>query len=314
MTFSLHEKKIWVAGHRGMVGSAVVRALSRENCEILTVDRKSLDLTRQDQVHDWLAVHKPHAVVLAAAKVGGIMANNQYPADFLYDNLMIETNIIHSSYKTGVEKLLFLGSSCIYPRNCPQPIKEEYLLTDKLEPTNEWYAIAKIAGIKLCQAYSKQHGCNFISAMPTNLYGIGDTYSFENSHVIPALIMKIDKALKEQENEVEIWGTGIPRREFLYADDLAEALVFLLKNYSDPAPINIGCGEDVSIADLAMIVAQTIGFNGNFRFNTEKPDGTPRKLLDVTRLKELGWVAKTSLEAGLKYAYQDYISRYGINK
>jgi GDP-L-fucose synthase len=308
MTFPLKGKKVWVAGHRGMVGSAVVRALSKENCEILTADRNNLDLTCQDQVQSWIFSHKPQAVVLAAAKVGGIMANNQYPADFLYENLMIEANVIHSSYKAGVEKLLFLGSSCIYPRNCPQPIKEEYLLTDVLESTNEWYAIAKIAGIKLCQAYFKQHGCNFISAMPTNLYGIGDTYSIENSHVIPALIMKIDKALRNQEDEVEIWGTGTPRREFLYADDLAEALIFLLKNYSDPSPINVGCGEDVSITDLARLVAQTIGFKGGFRFNTEKPDGTPRKLLDVRKLKEMGWVAQTSLDVGLKYAYQDYLN------
>ncbi len=301
--FDLRAKRVWVAGHRGMVGSAVVRRLASEACEILTADRTSVDLTRQAEVERWMADNKPDVVVLAAAKVGGILANDSRPAEFIHDNLVIETNIIHASHIVGVKKLLFLGSSCVYPKMCPQPIREEYLLTGPLEPTNEWYAIAKIAGIKLCQAYRRQYGCDFISAMPTNLYGPGDNFDLTTSHVLPALIMKAHQAKLASAPHMQLWGTGSPRREFLHVDDLADALVFLLKHYSAPEPINVGVGDDLPIRELAELVMRIVGFEGTLQLDPSKPDGTPRKLLDVSRLSALGWAASTPLEAGIRTTY-----------
>ena len=309
MSFVLQNKKIWVAGHNGMVGSALLRRLAAANCEILTVSRQDLDLRQQSAVDDWLAENKPDAVILAAAHVGGIKANNEYPADFLYNNLAIETNVIHGAYKAGVRKLLFLGSSCIYPRDAVQPITEEALLTAPLEPTNEWYAIAKIAGIKLCQAYRRQYGCDFIAAMPCNLYGPGDMYDVQRSHVIPALIMKLHEAKQAAQSSVTLWGTGTPLREFLYVDDLADALVSLLRQYSEEVHINVGSGNEISIKNLATEIASVVGYEGNIAFDPSKPDGTPRKLMDNSRLQATGWRAETALRAGLKEAYQDYLSR-----
>ena len=303
--YRLEGKRIWVAGHRGMVGSAVARRLQQEDCTILTADRQAVDLTRQAEVEAWVAAERPNAVVLAAAKVGGILANDRYPADFLYDNLMIEANVIRAAFQVGVEKLLFLGSSCIYPKFAPQPMAEDALLTAPLEPTNEWYAIAKIAGIKLCQAYRKQHGADFISAMPTNLYGPGDNFDLATSHVIPALMAKIHTA-KQRGGPVEIWGTGAPRREFLHVDDLADALVFLLRHYSGAEHVNVGTGEDIAIRDLAALLAAVIGYDGGFAFDTAKPDGTPRKLLDTARLNALGWRPAIGLRAGLRQTYDWY--------
>jgi GDP-L-fucose synthase len=302
--FDLSGKRIFVAGHRGMVGSAVVRRLEREDCEILTASRDRLDLTRQDAVEDWIAEQRPDAVVLAAAKVGGIMANQTLPGSFIYDNLAIEANIIEAARRFDVRKLLFLGSSCIYPRLAPQPMKEEHLLTGALEPTNEWYAIAKIAGLKMCQAFRRQYGCDFISAMPTNLYGPGDNFDLETSHVVPALLRKADMARQSGARSMVVWGTGKPRREFLHVDDLADALVFLLVNYSDEGPVNIGAGEDISIADLSYLVCRIVGFEGGLEFDVSKPDGTPRKLLDVSRLSELGWTPGIPLETGLADTYE----------
>jgi GDP-L-fucose synthase len=304
--FPLEGKRIWVAGHRGMVGSALVRRLKRENCEILTAGRDVLDLTRQEQTETWLAREKPDAAVIAAAKVGGIHANSSEPAQFLYDNMMIEANAIHGAYRAGVEKLLFLGSSCIYPKLAPQPMTEECLLESQLEPTNQWYAIAKIAGIKLCQAYRRQYGADFISAMPTNLYGPGDNFDLMSSHVAPALIAKMHKAKLERAESVEIWGSGRPKREFLHVDDLADACIHLLKTYSDELHINIGCGEDLSIAELADTIRKIVGFEGRLAYNPEQPDGTPRKLLDISRLKAMGWRPTISLEDGLAGAYRWY--------
>ncbi len=301
--FDLRAKRVWIAGHRGMVGSAVVRRLANEHCEILTVDRASVDLTRQADVEHWMADNKPDVVVLAAAKVGGILANDSRPAEFIHDNLVIETNIIHASHIVGVKKLLFLGSSCVYPKMCPQPIREEYLLTGPLEPTNEWYAIAKIAGIKLCQAYRRQYGCDFISAMPTNLYGPGDNFDLSTSHVLPALLMKAHRAKLTQASNLELWGTGSPRREFLHVDDLADALVFLLKHYNAPEPINVGVGSDLPIRELAELIMRIVGYGGTLKLDQSKPDGTPRKLLDVSRLTALGWTASTPLEAGIRLTY-----------
>jgi GDP-L-fucose synthase len=308
-SFPLSGKRVWVAGHRGMVGSALVRRLECEDSEILTVGRQQCDLRRQEQVEAWLADARPDAVIVAAAKVGGILANDTYPADFLYENLMIEANVIHASYQVGVAKLLFLGSSCSYPKLAPQPMPEECLLEGQLEPTNQWYAIAKITGIKLCQAYRRQHGCDFISAMPTNLYGPGDNFDLMGSHVVPALIAKTHAAKESGAAEVEIWGTGTPRREFLHVDDLADACVHLLKVYSDEMHINVGCGEDLTIAELADTVRRVVGFKGELRFNTERPDGTPRKLLDVGRLKGLGWQPRIGFEQGLADAYRWYRER-----
>lgn len=301
--------KIFVAGHRGMVGSAIYRKLQKEGYQnLITRTSKELDLRNQQAVADFFAQEKPDYVFLAAAKVGGIVANNTYRADFLYENLAIQNNVIHSSYINGVKKLMFLGSSCIYPKLAPQPLKETYLLTGLLEPTNEPYAIAKIAGIKLCDAYRDQYGCNFISVMPTNLYGYNDNYHPENSHVLPALIRKFDEAKKNSSKEVVIWGTGSPMREFLFADDLADACYFLMENYNEPNLINIGTGEDLTIKDLALAIKKTVGYDGELVFDTSKPDGTPRKLMDVSKLHNLGWRHKIELEEGLKLAYQDYLS------
>lgn len=300
--YELRGKRIYVSGHKGMVGSAVVRRLEREDCEILTSDR-AVDLRDQAAVNAWMGEHRPHAVVIAAAKVGGILANDTYPADFLYDNLMIAANQIHAAHETGVEKLLFLGSSCIYPKFAPQPIPEHALLTGPLEPTNEWYAIAKIAGIKLCQAYRRQHGDDFISAMPTNLYGIGDNFNLQSSHVLPALIRKAHNAKLSGAPSMEVWGTGAPRREFLYADDLADALVFLLKNYSDHEHVNVGSGSDLTIREVAEMVKDVVGFEGELSWDSSKPDGTPRKLMSADRLRSMGWAPSTPLREGIARAY-----------
>jgi GDP-L-fucose synthase len=306
--FDLSGRRIWVAGHRGMAGSAIVQRLKVENCEILTAARSELDLLRQADVHAWMADQEIDAVFLAAATVGGIMANSTRPAEFLYENLAIETNIIHAAWRTGVKKLLFLGSSCIYPRLANQPMREEDLLTGELEPTNEFYAIAKIAGIKLCQAYRRQYGCDFVSIMPTNLYGAGDRYDAEGGHVVAALIMKIHAAKTAGSATVELWGTGKPRREFLFSEDLADACVFVMKNYSDELFLNVGTGLEMSILDLAQSIAKIIGWEGTFTFDTSKPDGMPRKVMDVSRLRDLGWSAPTDFEAGMKLAYQSYVA------
>jgi GDP-L-fucose synthase len=304
--FSLSGRLVWVAGHRGMVGSAIVRRLEREGCDILTAGRDELDLTRQAQVEDWMATTKPEVIFLAAAHVGGILANDTYPADFLYDNLAIEANVIRGAWKTGVAKLLFLGSSCIYPREAPQPMSEDALLTGPLEPTNEWYAVAKIAGIKLAQAYRKQHGCDFISAMPTNLYGPQDNFDLETSHVAAALLRKAHEAKAAKRNTLEVWGSGTPLREFLYVDDAADALVFLMQQYSGYEHLNVGSGEEISIKDLAHLVMDVVGFDGELRFDAGKPDGTPRKAMDNTRLAALGWRARTGLREGLTRTYEWY--------
>jgi GDP-L-fucose synthase len=300
--------KIYVAGHRGMVGSAIVRALQREGyTNIVTKTRAALDLLNQSAVADFFEHEKPEYVFLAAAKVGGIMANNTYRAAFLYENLQIESNIIHSAYLNRVKKLLFLGSSCIYPKMAPQPLKEEYLLSGYLEATNEPYAIAKIAGIKLCEAYRDQYGCNFISAMPTNMYGPNDNYHPENSHVLPALIRKFHEAKTANQNTVTVWGDGSPLREFLYADDLADALVFLMQHYNEKQFVNVGYGEDISIGELAQMVKETVGFQGDIEFDTSKPNGTPKKLMDSSRLFSQGWKPSVSLKEGIALAYQDFL-------
>ncbi|WP_342644149.1 GDP-L-fucose synthase [Rhodoligotrophos ferricapiens] len=304
--YELKGKRVWVAGHRGMVGSAVVRRLAREECEVITVDRSEVDLKRQAEVEAFMRSARPQAVVIAAAKVGGILANDTYPAEFLYDNLMIEANIIHAAHEVDVEKLLFLGSSCIYPKFAPQPIPEDALLTGPLEPTNEWYAIAKIAGIKLAQAYRKQHGRDFISAMPTNLYGPGDNFDLNSSHVLPALIRKAHDAKIRGDRSITIWGTGTPRREFLHADDCADALVFLLKNYSGYEHVNVGSGEDITILELVRTINGIVGFNGQVTHDLTKPDGTPRKLMDSSKLRSLGWSPQMSLESGIKETYANF--------
>jgi GDP-L-fucose synthase len=306
--YALEGKRVWVAGHRGMVGAALVRRLARESCEVLVVDRQTVDLARQEAVERWMAQARPDAVFVAAAKVGGILANNSYPADFLYINLMIEANIIEAARRAGVEKLLFLGSSCIYPKQAPQPISENALLTGSLEPTNEWYAIAKISGIKLAQAYRQQHGCDFISAMPTNLYGPGDNYDMHTSHVLPALIRKAHEAKLRGEKEMVVWGTGTPRREFLHVDDCADALVHLMKVYSAREHINVGSGKDIPIGELARRVADVVGFRGGIVHDLSKPDGTPRKLLDDTRLRELGWRPRIGLTEGIASTYRAFLA------
>jgi GDP-L-fucose synthase len=307
-SFDLTGWRVWVAGHRGMAGSAIVRRLQRESCEIVTVARGELDLLRQAEVDAWMADAKIDAVFLAAATVGGIMANATRPAEFLYENLAIETNIIHAAWRTGVKKLLFLGSSCIYPRMTEQPMREEALLTGALEPTNEWYAIAKIAGIKLCQAFRRQYGCDFVSVMPTNLYGPGDRYDAEGGHVVAALIIKIHAAKMAGSPTVELWGSGTPRREFLFSEDLADACIFVMKNYSGEMFLNVGTGRDMTILELAQSVAAIIGWKGSFTFDRSKPDGTPRKVMDVSRLRALGWSAPTDFESGMKEAYKWYLS------
>jgi len=302
--------KIYVAGHNGMVGSAIVRKLVEKGYEnIITRNSKELDLRNQQVVADFFAAEQPEYVFLAAAKVGGIIANNTYRADFIYENLAIQNNIIHQSYLTGVKKLLFLGSSCIYPKMAPQPIKEQYLLTGLLEETNEPYAIAKIAGIKMCDAYRAQYGCNFISVMPTNLYGYNDNYHPQNSHVLPAMIRRFHEAKLNHAETVVIWGTGTPRREFLFADDLAEACYYLINNYNEPEPINAGTGVDISIKDLALLVKSIIGFEGKIEFDLTKPDGAPRKLMDVSRLHNAGWKHSINIDEGIKLAYEDFLSK-----
>ena len=305
--YALAGKRVWVAGHRGMVGAALVRRLTEESCKILSADRGTLDLTQQDAVERWMADAQPQAVFMAAAKVGGILANDSYPAEFLYENLAIEANIIHAAWQAGVEKLLFLGSSCIYPKLADQPISEESLLSGPLEPTNEWYAIAKIAGIKLCQAYRRQYGCDFISAMPTNLYGPGDNYDLETSHVLPALIRKAHEAKVRGDKRIVIWGTGTPRREFLHVDDCAEALVHLMKVYSQPGHINVGSGEDLAVIDLARLVAEVVGFQGEIVSDPSKPDGTPRKLMSGEKLSALGWRPRIGLREGIADAYRAFL-------
>jgi Nucleoside-diphosphate-sugar epimerases len=309
--FSLDGKRVWVAGHRGMAGSAVVRRLEREPCEILTVGRESVDLRRQAEVEDWMAEARPDVVFLAAAVVGGIHANNTRPAEFLYENLAIETNIIHAARQVGVRKLVFLGSSCIYPRMAPQPMREEALLTGPLEPTNEWYAIAKIAGIKMCQAYRRQYGCDFIAAMPTNLYGFGDNFDVEQGHVAAALMVKIHRAKAEGAASVVLWGDGSPLREFLFVDDLADGLVFLAKNYSGEPHVNLGSGHEISIRQLAELLVDVIGYRGEFRFDTSKPNGAPRKIMDGDRLAAMGWSAATSLREGFERTYRWYVDNLG---
>ena len=308
--FDLTGKRVWVAGHRGMVGGAVVRRLAAENCEIITANRTELDLTDQRAVLGWMHNQRPQVVVLAAARVGGILANDTQPVEFLRDNLLIQTSVLTGAESVGVEKLLFLGSSCIYPKHADQPIKEEALLTGPLEPTNEWYALAKIAGIKLAQAYRRQYGCDFISAMPTNLYGPGDNFDLNASHVLPALIRKVHEA-KAAGGEVVIWGSGTPRREFLYVDDCADACVHLLKHYSDEGHINVGSGSDISIIDLTRLVMDVLDYDGPVVTDPSKPDGTPRKLMDNTKLAALGWQAQTALRDGITKSYAAFLDGAG---
>src|SRR5260221_6277775 len=304
--FDLKGKRVWVAGLRGMAGSAIVRRLAGEHCDIIVADRDEVDLRRQADVEAWIERARPDAVFVAAAKVGGIKANDSLPAEFLYDNLAIELAVIHSAYKAQVKKLLFLGSTCVYPKLAPQPMPEHALLSGPLEPTNEWYAIAKIAGIKLCQAYRRQYGADFISVMPTNLYGLNDNYHTDHSHVPAALIRRMHEAKIANAPSVTIWGTGTPRREFLFADDLADACVFLMQRYSGEEMVNIGIGDDMTIAEFARTVADVVGFKGDLVYDTSRPDGTPRKLVDTSKLAALGWRARTPLRDGLKKAYEEF--------
>jgi GDP-L-fucose synthase len=306
--FELKGKTVFVAGHRGMVGSALVRRLAQEDVKLLTVPRRELDLRDQKAVFDWFAENAPQVVFLAAAKVGGIIANDTLRAEFLYDNLAIATNVIHAAHVNSTEKLMFLGSSCIYPKLAPQPLREDSMLTGPLEPTNEPYAIAKIAGIKMAEAYRTQYGCDFINVMPTNLYGPGDNYHPEYSHVVAALTRRFHEAKLSSAPDVVVWGTGMPRREFLYVDDMADACVHLMKTYSGIEMVNIGTGEDITIAEFARLVASIVGYTGAISYDTSRPDGTPQKLLDVSRLTKLGWRARTSLEDGLRLAYQAYLN------
>jgi GDP-L-fucose synthase len=307
-SFDLSGRRVWVAGHRGMAGSAIARRLERENCEIVTASHTELDLLRQADVHAWIAGKQIDAVFVAAATVGGILANSTRPADFLYENLVIATNVIHAAKDAGVKKLLFLGSSCIYPRLAAQPMREEALLTGPLEPTNEWYAVSKIAGIKLCQAFQRQYGCDFVSVMPTNLYGPGDRYDTREGHVVAALIMKIHAAKMANSPTVELWGTGTPKREFLYSEDLADACIFVMKNYSGETFLNVGTGREMTILELAESISGIIGWKGTFTFDRSKPDGMPRKVMDVSRLGDLGWSAPTDFETGMKEAYRWYVA------
>ena len=301
--FSLAGKRVWVAGHGGMVGSAIVRRLETEDCEILTVPRSGADLRRQEEVERWMDKERPQVVFLAAARVGGILANSRFPAEFLYDNLALEANVIHAAYRTGVEKLVLLGSTCIYPKMAPQPIPEAALLTGPLEPTNEWYAIAKIAGVKLCQAYRRQYGCDFFAVQPTNLYGPGDNYDLDAGHVLPALLRKAHEAKLANAPFMTVWGSGSPLREFLHVDDLADAVVFLAKHYSDEQHINVGSGDEISIRDLAKVICAITAFEGRLVFDTSRPDGAPRKLADASRLKALGWHRKIELREGIRSVY-----------
>jgi GDP-L-fucose synthase len=312
MLFDLTGKLVWVAGQHGMVGDAILRRLQRERCILLSdPGRAAIDFRRQSEVEDWMVSRRPQVVIVTAGRVGGLHANSTFPVDFLYDNLVIEANLIHAAYRTGVEKLLFLGSSCIYPREAPQPIPEEALLTGPLEPTNEWYAVAKIAGIKLCEAYRRQHGRDFISAMPTNLFGPGDNFHPENSHVPAALLRRFHEAKMAGAADVVVWGTGRPRREFLYVDDLADACVHLLQHYSGEMHINVGAGYDVTIAEFAEHIKQCVGFEGKITFDTNRPDGMPRKLLDTSRIRTLGWSATTPLDRGLKLYYDWFVTNQG---
>jgi len=311
LLFDLQGKRVYVAGHNGLAGSAIVRRLAEEGCEILTVSHQALDLTQQSVTEQWLEKMKPDAVILAAGHVGGISANSAFPADFIADNLAIGLNVIHGAYKAGVKKLLSLGSSCIYPKLAPQPMSEDALLTGPLEPTNEWYAVAKIAAIKLCEAYRQQHGADFISAMPTNLYGRGDNYHPENSHVPAALIRRFHEGKLAGASAVKVWGTGKPKREFLCSDDLADACVFLMKHYSDLPFLNVGTGEEVTISDFASEIAGVVGFKGKIAFDKSRPDGPPRKLLDISRIKKLGWSPKIRLQDGLRIAYADFLAGGG---
>ena len=306
-SYSLAGKRVWVAGHRGMVGQALVRRLAGESCEVVTITRSQADLRDPAAVSAWMERAAPQAIFMAAAKVGGILANDTRPAEFLYDNLMIEANITEAAYRGGVEKMLFLGSSCIYPKFAEQPIREDSLLTGPLEPTNEWYAVAKIAGIKLAQAYRRQFGCNFISAMPTNLYGPGDNFDLASGHVVPALMRKLDEAKAAGAETVELWGSGRPYREFMHVDDVADACIHLMTSYSDEAVVNIGTGEDLTIAELAETLARVVGWHGRFVYDASKPDGTPRKRLDVQRLAAAGWRARIRLEEGLASTYAWYL-------
>lgn len=312
MAYDLSGKKVWVAGHRGMVGGAVVRRLGAESCEVVTAGRDVLDLTQQAEVRNWMAEMKPDVIVMAAAKVGGILANDTHPVDFLLQNLQIETNIAEAAHANDVERVLFLGSSCIYPKMAPQPMAENSLLTGPLEPTNEWYAIAKIAGIKLMQVYRKQHGRDWISAMPTNLYGPGDNYDLTSSHVLPALLRKFHEAKESGAETVEVWGSGKPLREFLHCDDLADALVFLLKEYSGYEHVNVGSGVEVSIRELAETIARVVGYEAKLVFDSTKPDGTPRKLMDSRRLLEMGWNNVRPLEDGVRDAYRHFLAQDAI--
>ena len=307
MTFSLEGSKVWVAGHRGMVGAAVARRLQMENCELILAGREIVDLTDQKAVKKWMAANKPDCIVVAAAKVGGIHANNSAPVDFLHDNLVIQSNVLEAAHENNVRRLLFLGSSCVYPKYAQQPIKEASLLTGSLEPTNEWYAVAKIAGIKLCQAYRKQFGHHWISAMPTNLYGPGDNYDLETSHVLPALLRKFHEAKQNGHPQVTLWGSGEPLREFMHCDDLADALVFTLENYQGYEPINIGSGVEVSIRELAKIIADVVGCKADVVFDPLKPDGTPRKLMDSSRLHDLGWNKARCLKKGIEETYEHWL-------
>ena len=312
MAWDLSGKRIWVAGHRGLVGGALVRRLARENCTVLVAPRSEVDVADEAQVSAFIQREKPDAIIVAAAKVGGILANDTYPADFLYDNLMIETSLIHAAHRHDVERLLFLGSSCIYPKLAPQPIEESALLTGPLEPTNEWYAIAKIAGIRLAQAYRRQHGRDYISAMPTNLYGPGDNFDLKTSHVLPALIRKAHEAKLRGDKQIVVWGTGTPRREFLHVDDCADALVFLLKGYSEYEHINVGSGEDVSILELTRLVCDVVGFSGEIVHDLSKPDGTPRKLMSADKLRALGWTPSIGLLEGITSTYEWFLAEQRI--
>ncbi|MGZ3338288.1 MAG: GDP-L-fucose synthase family protein [Reyranella sp.] len=306
-SYTLRNKRVWVAGDRGLVGSALVRRLQREGCELLTAPRESVDLRRPDQLERWMAGAKPQAVFLAAARVGGIYANDTRPAEFIYDNLMIQSNVVEASRRAGVEKLMLLGSSCIYPRLAPQPIPEAALLTGPLEPTNQWYAVAKIAGIKLGQAYRRQYGCDFISVMPTNLYGPGDNFDLMQSHVVPALMVKAHAAMRARAPAIEVWGTGAVRREFLYVDDAADGMVFLMQNYSDEAIVNLGPGSDVPIVDLVALICKVVGYKGGVQFDASRPDGVPRKMVDTAFAASLGWRARTPLREGLAATYRWYL-------
>lgn len=313
-SYTLRNKRVWVAGHSGLVGSALVRRLQGEGCDVIAAPREAVDLRRADQLERWMREARPQAVFLAAARVGGIYANDTRPAEFIYDNLMIQSNVVEASRRAGVEKLMLLGSSCIYPRLAPQPIPEAALLTGQLEPTNQWYAVAKIAGIKLGQAYRRQYGCDFVSVMPTNLYGPGDNFDLMQSHVVPALIVKAHQAKVSNAPSMEVWGTGAVRREFLFVDDAADGMVFFMQNYSDEGIVNLGPGSDVPIRDLVGLICKVVGYKGGIRFDTSRPDGAPRKMVDTSYAASLGWQARTPLQAGLEVTYRWYLDHVASEK